>query len=322
MSMDYRVKKKKKKKKKQGTNSKNTENQFQCLPDDIVLNIFDELSDIKWLCRCFVVSKRFSYLIPRVQTVSVKRISFNKGLLGKDPPKLWPPFPLNVPGFEFLYVLTRIRSLNLKIDSDFSRNNDSVFKWAAKFTTKQDSVSFLYAKSLTKMMEKSEAEEGEIVNQISLKRMMRRVKLGGECLKHAVLWLAILSHVVLQHPTLQSITVTDSKNKGVKLCLAGEKLVEFRNAFHLDRVISLLGSWTAENIRVGYVPIILLPMSRYVMKGVTIIDFKLYCDGDSEADSAMVDGFAGEQGVFSEAMVQILKNHKDGIKAFNFYDQN
>ncbi|KAE9462194.1 hypothetical protein C3L33_05910, partial [Rhododendron williamsianum] len=61
--MEHWAKKKKK--------NEEAENQFQRLPDDVVLHILDKVSDIKWLCRCFMVSKRFSSLIPRVQTLSV-----------------------------------------------------------------------------------------------------------------------------------------------------------------------------------------------------------------------------------------------------------
>ncbi|KAF7146159.1 hypothetical protein RHSIM_Rhsim04G0137500 [Rhododendron simsii] len=75
---------------------------------------------------------------------------------------------------------------------------------------------------------------------------------------------------------LESITTTDSNNKGVKLCLGGESL------------------W--------------LPV--YVMKGVIIINFQLYADGDFDADMAMLDAFVEDQGVFSEAVVQILEKYK------------
>ncbi|XP_058199170.1 F-box protein AUF2-like [Rhododendron vialii] len=53
------------------------ENQFHRLPDDVVVDIFDKVSDIKWLCRCFVVSKRFSSLVPLVQTVSIKGVTLD-----------------------------------------------------------------------------------------------------------------------------------------------------------------------------------------------------------------------------------------------------
>lgn len=47
------------------------DDQFHRLPDDVVVNIFEKVSDIRLLGRCFVVSKRFSSLIPQVQTVSI-----------------------------------------------------------------------------------------------------------------------------------------------------------------------------------------------------------------------------------------------------------
>ncbi|KAE9462178.1 hypothetical protein C3L33_05908, partial [Rhododendron williamsianum] len=64
--MEHWVKKKKKKKEEEA------ENQFHRLPDDVVVNIFDKVSDVQSLCRCLVVSKRFSSLVPLVQTLSFK----------------------------------------------------------------------------------------------------------------------------------------------------------------------------------------------------------------------------------------------------------
>ncbi|KAG5553420.1 hypothetical protein RHGRI_011337 [Rhododendron griersonianum] len=70
-------------------------------------------------------------------------------------------------------------------------------------------------------------------------------------------------------------------------------------------------AWTQENMRVGYFPVLQLPV--YVMKGVAIINFQLYADGDFDADMAMLDAFVEEQGVFSEAVVQILEKYKEGF---------
>ncbi|KAF7120522.1 hypothetical protein RHSIM_Rhsim13G0214000 [Rhododendron simsii] len=310
--MEHRAAKKKKK-------NQGAENQFRRLPDDVVLNIFDKIYDIKWLCRCFLVSKRFCRLISRVQTVSVKRMSCKFGLLGelsKDSPRS------NLPGFQFLSVFTRIRSLNLEIASHFKGYNGSVFKWGAKFTAKHHGVTLLYAESLSEMKEAEEEAEDETENVITLKRLIRRLKLGRECMYYAGLWLLTLARVVTQHPTLQSITITDPKNKGVKLCLCDEKLVEFRIGFNWDSLLLTAKSWMMEleNMRVGYVPVLQLPMSRYVMKDVINVTFIPNGDGDSEAYSAMLDAFVEEQGIFSEAVDQILQNHKDSITTFNFYD--
>ncbi|XP_058199182.1 F-box protein At4g18380-like [Rhododendron vialii] len=284
-------------------------NQFQRLPNDVVVIIFDKVSDIKWLCRCFVVSKRFSSLVPRVRTLSIQTNAWDYlSIPRSDFEKLAVLPSLNDSGFEFLAKLTQVRSLNLDLVSDFIANNDSVFKWGAKLTSNLDSITFLYAASLTKMMD-SEEEETEITQE----ELVPPLSLAIECLGEAILWLGILSLDIPKHPMLQSITITDSMNKGVRLCLGGEKLVECKNAFRI--AVERLKE-AASRTRTGYAPVLRLPMSGYVMKRVTIVQFKLYNGDDSEANLAMVDAFAEEQGVFSEAMVQILKNHKDSIKIF------
>lgn len=45
---------------------------FDTLPDSLVLFIFNKFGDIKALGRCRAVSKRFSSIVPQVQTVVVK----------------------------------------------------------------------------------------------------------------------------------------------------------------------------------------------------------------------------------------------------------
>ncbi|XP_058198603.1 F-box protein AUF2-like [Rhododendron vialii] len=328
--MEHWVKKKRKKKKEE---EEPAENQFHRLPDDVVVNIFDKVSDVQSLCRCLVVSKRFSSLIPLVQTLSFKTnawdyINFPRyesedalvnGSLGEISkffiielllktllyflnPSLSPCLLLNASGLVFLDKLTRVRSLNLELVSDFNVHKDSAFKWGAQFTSNLKSVTFLYATSFSKLMK---SKEEEIENEITHKELLRRVNLAINCLKEAVLRLGILSPVIAKNPNLQSITITDSNNKGVKLCLSGEKLVKCMNAFDLETAI----------MRVGYVPVLRLPMYGYVMKRVTIVHFNLYGDDDSDAKTAMFEAFAEEQGVFFEAVVQILENHKDIVKA-------
>lgn len=330
------------------------ENDFHRLPDDVVLNIFDKLSDVKWLCRCFLVSKRFSSLVPLVQTLSIKTqiwkflpISPSKseenpqqgnGLLGKFSKfliktlvvkpfqylydlTLSPSLRLNMSlrlsmyGVVFLAKLTQIRSVDIEIPSDFIDDNDSFFKWGTNFT-KLDTVTVLCATSLSKMIESEEEDETE--NGITQKEIHRRVSLAAECLRDVVLWVAILCHVFPSYPMLQSFTITDSKNKGMKFCLAGEKLLKCRDSFNLDKFISVVKrvkSWTRENMKVEYVPVLQLPVAGYVMKGLTIISFRLFAEDDSEDGTAMVNAFAEEQSIFSEAMVQISENRKDGSRA-------
>ncbi|KAG5517451.1 hypothetical protein RHGRI_038007 [Rhododendron griersonianum] len=324
------------------------ENQFQRLSDDVVLNIFNKVSDVKWLFRCLVVSKRFSSLIPLVQTLSfttnawgwdylsfprhVSDKALVKGSLGEFPkllimnslletflylrkPHLLPSLPLNASGLVLLAKSMLVRSLNLDIVSDFNAHNDSLFEWGAKLTSKLDSVTFLCAASFSKMMKSEEDDEEEIENEITHEELICRVNLAINCLREAALRLGILSHFIAEIPSLHSITITDSNNKGMKLCLGGDKLVECMNAFALERAFPLTESWTGKIMRVGYVPVLRLPMSGYVMKRVTIVHFNLHGDDDSDAETAMLDAFAEEQGVFLEAVVQILENHKDSVKA-------
>ncbi|KAF7120958.1 hypothetical protein RHSIM_Rhsim13G0214900 [Rhododendron simsii] len=299
------------------------ENQFRRLADDVILNIFDKLSGVKCLCRCFVVSRRFSSLVSRVQTVSVKSYDTWElnylPIVDYDSPGLEQHLNhlIHGLGINFVAKLTHVRALHIELPSDFGSQNDSVFKWAANFTAKLDGVMILYAASLSQIMESEQQEEDETDEQEEEEdKTDSPLLIIKRSVKDAVFRLGILSYVVERHPMLESITITDSKNKGVKLCLDGEKIAECRNWLNFDRVIRPVSgeSWRKKCINIGTVPVLELPMSGYVMKWVIFAYYNFFADEDSEVETAMVNAFAEEQGVFSEAAVQILKNHNGLLK--------
>ncbi|KAH7838018.1 hypothetical protein Vadar_021085 [Vaccinium darrowii] len=444
------------------------ENQFQRLPDDVVLNIFDKVSGIKWLCRSFVVSKRFASLIPRVQTASINSSIWNSNWLScsdssneKENPQglsFLGNFSKFVDNLVFeplrFLQLKQIQSLSLEIVFDFNGDHDSVFKWGAKLTSELDSVTFLYAESLSEMsillgyslpkfgvtlslliretspdvnsfhVSPNLLSPKEMVSESSQKRLykslispdplvekktwwllpkitahrpferqhwdkknllyaphfsLRIIDKGGlevYCpprpqgpnyllhpwqknladvlissatpanvevtlsLKKALISLTAFAKLFVDSYLLQEIverkirialcsirltvarrkrsliiTITDWNNKGVKLCLAGEKLVECRNTFTMGPMIfSERAHSRIPEIKGGHVPVLLLPISGHLMKGVTIVNFKT-SDHNFEANTAMLDSFAEQQDLFLEAVVQILEKHKDCINA-------
>ncbi|KAF7119767.1 hypothetical protein RHSIM_Rhsim13G0213500 [Rhododendron simsii] len=341
-----------KKKKKQEAG-----NQFHRLPDDVVLHIFNKLSDVTWLCRCFVVSKRFSSLVPRVQTVSFRSEIWNSvldscsvsrkfeernskrkfsgislkplGCLKNLPPS--PPSRLNFPDFAF--HLKQIQSVNIELPFDgFIGNNDSVLKyWGAKFTPKLNRFTVLYATSLSKMVEEEEEDDdGVKENGITPRERTRRVNLAVDYVQEVMRWVVILFSIIPKYPMLQRISITDSKNKRVKLCLGGGKFVRRRNTFNKCSMIlsKRAEGWTMNEKGGEYVPVLRLPNSGYVIKGVITANYMGSYSGkserllkasggdDSEAETLTLDAFAEEEGVFSEAMVQIQGKHKDVVKAF------
>lgn len=171
-------------------------------------------------------------------------------------------------------------------------------------------------------MESEEEEDNDGVdeNGITRREIDCRVNLAVEYVRDAMRWVGVLFHLIPKYPMLQSISITDAKNKGVKLCLCGEKLVGCRNTFDISSMI--YSNWAG-----GSVPVLRLPNSRYATKGVTIADmkgrsgktadFKASDGDDSEAERVALETFAEGGGVFSEVMVQIQAKRKDVIKAFS-----
>ena len=106
---------------------------FEPLPDDVVLQIFRKLDDLKTLCHCKPVSKRFYRIILQVDTISfiTKHRNF------------------------FSSFLSVIRSLkffgglkSLCIQVPLSRVDCPLFKWKVKFRGKLDSFIFLSLNSI------------------------------------------------------------------------------------------------------------------------------------------------------------------------------
>ncbi|KAF7144646.1 hypothetical protein RHSIM_Rhsim04G0137600 [Rhododendron simsii] len=170
------------------------ENQFDRLPDDVVVNFFDKVSDIKWLCRCFVVSKRN---VSVLSDEDIKQLLVGLGLglnrfdvmslVNRDLVIKPLPYLLTLailPSSLFLNVaplvfhFKHMQSLNLDLVSDFNADNDSVFKLGAKFTSNLDSLTFLYAAFLSEKTMESEQGDDETENEITQYEQIYRVNLA------------------------------------------------------------------------------------------------------------------------------------------------
>ncbi|KAL7174321.1 hypothetical protein ACSBR2_033561 [Camellia fascicularis] len=82
---------------------------FSRLREDIVLHILNKVSNVKWLCRCSVLSKLFASLIPQVQTVSVSSScwALNSNSKPKTKSNLMNSLSLEFPVLSYLEKLKR-----------------------------------------------------------------------------------------------------------------------------------------------------------------------------------------------------------------------
>ncbi|GJX32499.1 hypothetical protein Tco_0242354 [Tanacetum coccineum] len=121
---------------------------------------------------------------------------------------------------------------------------------------------------------------------------------------------------IIRLPLLEKVSIVDSDNRG-KLSFSGGKIADLRNlrCSLPDTVEKRLNYLDFPSKVSGcYVPLLELPVSGYVMKGVTLVIF-LRDDLPDDIDSFMKnddndDVEDKEEAAYTEAMMQILKKHR------------
>ena len=134
---------------------------FDLLPDPLILQIFNSVSDIKTLLRCRAVSRRFNSLVPQADSLLLRVdcvissdsadcchgdtdsflfFSFLRSivkslhdLVSPDPPPRDPPPPQNSPS-QILRRFDRVRELEIELPSgDLRLEKGAVVRWRAEF---------------------------------------------------------------------------------------------------------------------------------------------------------------------------------------------
>ena len=134
---------------------------FDALPDDVVLQILRKLVDLKALCPCKLVSKRFYRIIRQVDAISFitkPDISFNSALSL----------------IQSLSIFGGLKSLCIHIP--YPCVDCPLFKWKIKFGGKLDSFIFLSPNSIYSNKESyinangqdQEVEEGEYIKHMDV----------------------------------------------------------------------------------------------------------------------------------------------------------
>lgn len=309
-------------------------NHFDRLPDELLLSVMNRMADdLKSLCRCSLVSKRFASTIFSIQALSPtipchlryyqmpsKEVSavFQQIL---DYPTdhlttIIRSSSIEVPKvFLFLQKFNELKSIHLQIA--FPVSSSSFLKWKAKFRTSGgpiiDRFVSVLAYSVSKKIENGlnqEEEEEEFSPELKSCYIHKGSLYPLRCCRERLIVLCLL--VKLQH-SLQSVTVTDSGEQGI-LALMDEKLVEFRK--------SLFGrggstDFVVPTVQMGWLNKLHLPSSGLVMKGVHFAFFGSAPDSDSPMDCSEVVslGYEGQERILGEVVSEIVMNHRESIVA-------
>ncbi|KAG9448939.1 hypothetical protein H6P81_008904 [Aristolochia fimbriata] len=285
------------------------EDLFDRLPDSLLLIIFNRLQDVKALGRCCAVSKRFYSVALQVDSVVVRVdcvISDADGGPSSKPPNLFSNLfklllgsfsrPLQVlqqilgpkkvilpevshhsPG-EVLKNFAEIRSLRIELPAgELGVEGGGLLKWKAEFGSSLDSCVILGATSFSRKNEtdatanhQANDDQGSIPESFCTN--------GG--LKLRVVWTItsliaasarhyLLQQIVADHPTLESLVLTDADGQGT-LCMGKDQLTEFRRAPLAASTSSNRTQVPALNMKLWYAPRLELG-SGHVMDGATLV---------------------------------------------------
>ncbi|PWA50834.1 F-box domain, Leucine-rich repeat domain, L domain-like protein [Artemisia annua] len=281
---------------------------FGRLPEDIVLQILNKLIDLKTLCLCKLVSKRFTSIVSQVETifftfstyplVDAARLGSYGSAIGS------------------LMTFQCVKSLHIQFPSFF--DNHFLFKWKVNFRIRPDSFIFLSPNSVCNNKESNVNENSqEALEEQDRELTKNKANIMVECLKDAMMRVTLLLHVT-RLPSLENVVITDLGKRG-KVSLSGGKVDDLNDWISSCSVEIIEKSVSSYFISQCYVPLLKLPVSGYLMKGVKLYILQwndLMGDiSDSIMKSDNDDAFEDkEEAAYSEALMEIFKKHSDRIE--------
>ncbi|PWA77320.1 F-box domain, Leucine-rich repeat domain, L domain-like protein [Artemisia annua] len=283
---------------------------FSCLPDDVLLHVISNLSDLKTLCLCKLVSKRFHRIV-----LQVEAISFTDPLL-ETPNLEWDTSAPDAWLGSFRSVISslnefeRVKSLFVQFPSSLA-DNGLLFKWKINFGNKVDSFIFLSPNSV---YQKKELYDNANGHEDHMELWKRNIPIALRCLDHATMRIILLLHHI-RLPFLEKVSFTDSGKRG-KVSISGKNFAEAKNELYSP------SRTVGEKVRLEdncarmtkcYTPLLKLPVSGYVMKGVTLIlmerkDVPHDNDWLLKTDDDLDNLEDEEEAAYSEAMKVIFKS--------------
>ncbi|PWA62600.1 F-box domain, Leucine-rich repeat domain, L domain-like protein [Artemisia annua] len=296
---------------------------FTRLPDEMVLQIICKIIDFKTLCLCELVSKRFRRIVHQVETICFTSFTY---------PIAFPPIKEVIPSDTLaslgsywsaimcLKKFGRMKSLRIQVPSSFD-NNHLLFKWKIKFGNRVDSFIYVSPNSVYHDKQLYVKANGHQEDEAEDLETYKTDGIAFQCLKDVFVRIWLLMNPIINLPLLEDVTITDSGQRG-KISLSGKKVVKMRNLIHSISEAELNKYYLDLPCRISlcYVPLLELPVSGYVMKGVTLYLFDKNDLLGENIDSCMNidlnDSEDTEEAAYSEAVMEILKKHRTRFERF------
>lgn len=203
-------------------------------------------------------------------------------------------------------------------------HNSLLFKWKVKFSNKVDSIVFLSPNSVCDMkgLNNGQKDEGDEEVLSSLKKL----EIAYDCWFYALVMFRMLLCCILDFPLLEKVLITDSGKRG-KVSVGGSKIGEVRKWLHspseLYKQMLIQNFEIPDRVSAGYIPLLNLPVSGYVMKGVNLViierdgfdipdGYDRFMKSDDMDDDFQHDK---EEAAYAEAVMEIFEKHSGSIES-------
>ncbi|KAK1398031.1 hypothetical protein POM88_007894 [Heracleum sosnowskyi] len=286
-------------KKSEGMSNKDL---FPQLTDDLLILILSMLNcDLKFLCNCMLVSKRFALLIPLISSVTLSI------------PKPEERSPFEIFRAQVIYASKALRSfrsirfLHLEfIEEEYREIN---LQWKAMFGSNTCTCACLVFDSITKLSSAG-ASAGANVSATAAAADRQRIKaaMHGPIfwrLMYPNMWRNVLA---VWRPRVESVVITDSKRQGV-VCFGNSELRDATKCCYISDVWNNRYENGRTSIKLFEVPELRLPKSGFLMKGVLLVIGEIGGNSAEEHkhDDMLNCEFGEEQKVLGEASNLILR---------------
>jgi len=292
------------------------------LPDELLRLILSKITDPETLLRSSLVSKRIASILSRSESLTLQfptPLSFPSVFPGKSHPSSdWTKSVGNL--FlrltNLLRIFNRVRSLRIELPCHCRCPDDTVFKWKAKTGIRCGLLSFLSAKSVSKIDDSKIDDKERRSATACADHAYFNASIAGGPYFYASAMHRLMQLLIPWHPNLDCVELVDSKKHG-KLSIGGEALIKLRKT--TPESMSNFITQPPGLEKVWYRPKLRLPVSGFEMEEVAFVLSRGYrvasggvgeeVEGSSD-DDALDGGFEDdEHGIFGEAMTQILTKH-------------
>ncbi|KAK3230856.1 hypothetical protein Dsin_002737 [Dipteronia sinensis] len=308
---------------------------FDQLPDSLILLIFNAISDVKTLIQCRSVSKRFNFLVPETESLSLKvdqvispdsdsdslLLTFFKSFLKSlqdfltttttTEAKSHHPTRtrvLNSPA-QILSQFDCVKHLQLELPGgDLKLGNGLTVKWRAQFGRSLKSCVIIGFKSDKSTVSENPGDVEDIGGGLKSRVMWTISALIAASARHFM-----LEEIVREHHEMESLVLLDREGEG-NVVMDKEGMRECRlGAAHVSENRTLVPS---VRMRMRHVPRLVLECGVLV-EGATLVVVRPSLEKDDVDDAELALGAFGH-GIYRETVQRLLKTRSYMLEMNSF----